>query len=292
MAQLTQLRRKIQAVNTTKKITHAIRLVSMASYSKLEKQAIFLKSYKNSIDQTFAQLLKPKPEWTSNTLFPGDVFDQSPLIIVISSTKGLCGSFNANLIRFIEKKLIFEKNQSPKFITIGTKAKREIESKNIGNIILNFEEFNFNNFETIGSKIIENIYTQDIPYSSVYFYSNKLINFFVQKPQQTTLIPAKLEFNSQENSQDNNNNNNNIFDPIYEQDQKVILDFMAHKYIKSTILETLFQSLLSENAARFLAMDSSNTNAEKFLDKLTLQYNKSRQALITKEVSELCANME
>lgn len=287
MAQLTQLRRKIQAINTTKKITHAIRLVSMASYSKLEKQAVFLKAYKNNIDQTFAQLLKPKPEWTSHTLFPEDIFDQTPLIILVSSTKGLCGSFNANLLRFIDQKLIFEKNQNPKFITIGSRAKKEIESRNIGKIILNFDEFNFNNFEIIGSKIIENIYAQEKPYSSVYFYSNKLINFFVQKPAQTTLIPAKLEFNSQDNTQNNAN-----FDPVYEQNPKVILDFIANKYIKSTILETLFQSLISENAARFLAMDSSNTNAEKFLDKLTLQYNKSRQALITKEVSELCANME
>lgn len=286
MAQLTQLKRKIQAVNTTKKITHAIRLVSMASYSKLEKQVKFLNSYKKNIDITFAQLLEQCPDWTNKILFPDDIFDKTPLIILISSTRGLCGSFNANLIRFIEKKLIFENNQKPQFITIGQKAKKEILSKSIGEIILSFDEFNYNNLDLIGSEITKKIYANKNNYSSVCFYSNKFINFFTQKPTQSTLIPTNLEFEKEETEIQN------FSDPIYEQNKEDILGFLASKYIKSTIWELLFQSLISENASRFLAMDSSNTNAEKIVDKLTLQYNKSRQALITREVSELAANME
>ncbi|MBU4269948.1 F0F1 ATP synthase subunit gamma [Candidatus Dependentiae bacterium] len=286
MAQLTQLRRKIQAIETTKKITHAIRLVSMASYAKLDKQVNFLKEYKNSISNTFTQILNfQESEWNNKILFPEDIFDQTPLIIIISSTKGLCGSFNSNLSRFMERKLIIEKNQKPEFIAIGNKARKEIEAKNLGEIVLNFNELNYSLLETISSKIIDKIYENNKTYSSVVFFSNKLINFFIQRPQKTTLIPAVLEIQEEQNL-------SKELDPIITQNEKVILDFIAEKYIKSSITEILFQSLIAENASRFLAMDSSNTNAKKILERLTLQYNKSRQALITKEVSELCANIE
>ncbi len=286
MAQLTQLRRKIQAIETTKKITYAIRLVSMASYAKLDKQVNFLREYKNNISKTFTQILNIKEsEWNNKILFPEDIFDQTPLIIVISSTKGLCGSFNSNLNRFMERKLIIEKNQKPEFITIGNKAKKEIEAKNLGEIILNFNELNYSLLETISSKIIDKIYENNKTYSSVIFYSNKLINFFIQRPQKTTLIPVILDTLEEQNI-------SKEFDPILTQNEKDILDFMAEKYIKSSITEILFQSLIAESASRFLAMDSSNTNAKKILERLTLQYNKSRQSLITKEVSELCSNIE
>lgn len=284
MAQLTQLKRKIQSIQTTKKITHAIRLVSMSSYSKLEKQTRFLNSYKKNIEQTFAQLLEIQTEWTNKTLFPSDRSDSTPLIIVISSTKGLCGSFNSNLLRYIGRKLLFENNQKPEFITIGQKATKEIKSQNLGEIISSFTEFNYNNIEIISKDIIDKIYNKKGGYSSVYFYSNKFVNFFIQRPQKTTLIPANFDFEQKEKTKN--------LDPIFEQDQNTILNFMAQKYLKSTVLEVLFQSLISENASRFLAMDGSNNNAKKMLEKLILEYNKSRQTLITREVSELAANME
>ncbi|MBD3273245.1 hypothetical protein GF385_02760 [Candidatus Dependentiae bacterium] len=285
MAQLTQLKRKIQSIKTTKKITHAIRLVSMSSYSKLEKEIDFLKNYKKNISKTFSQLLLNLPEWTDKVLFPKDLFDKKPLFILVSSSKGLCGSFNSNLIRYIERKLAIEKHQKAEFITIGQKIEKEIRTKNLGKIILNFPELNSGNLEIISKKIINLIYNSKENYSSVSFYSNRLKNFFIQRPQKTTLIPINMDF------KEDSENEKIDFDPIFEQDKIKIINFIAKKHIKGTILEILFQSLISENASRFLAMDSSNTNAEKMLEKLTLQYNKSRQALITREVSELSANM-
>ncbi len=286
MAQLTQLKRKIQAIQTTKKITHAIRLVSMSSYSRLEKEVDFLKHYKKNITQTFAQLLYNLPEWTNKALFPKDLLDTKPLFIFISSSKGLCGSFNSNLIRHVERKLILEEHQNAEFITIGQKIRKEIEKKNTGKIILNFDEMKTGNLENIAKQITEKIYNAQGNYSSVSFYSNIFKNFFIQRPTKTTLIPVSLDF--QENSDEEANTSS---DPVFEQDQNSILNFISRKYVKSTIIEILFQSLISENASRFLAMDSSNTNAEKMLEKLILKYNRSRQALITREVSELSANM-
>lgn len=285
MAQLTHLKRKINSIKTTKKITHAIRLVSMSSYLKLEKEADFLKKFKTNIAQTFAQVSKNQDEWYNQILFPKDLLDSKPLYIFISSAKGLCGSFNSSLFRYIERNIVIEDHQNPELITIGQKVKKEIQNKNLGKIILDFHEINSENLEMIAKEIIKKIYNAKENYSSVSFYSNRLKNFFIQTPQKTTLIPAILDF-------ENEDKKLQTFDPIFEQDQTKILNFIAQKYVKSSILEILFQSLISENASRFLAMDNSNTNAEKMLDKLILEYNRSRQTLITREVSELSANMD
>jgi F-type H+-transporting ATPase subunit gamma len=281
VSQLTSLKRKIKSIQTTQKITHAVRLISMSFYSKLEKQNVFLQEYKNSIYELFTQLAASMPEWRNPILFPEDILDSTPLIIIASSSKGLCGSFNSNLFRYIERSLFLEKHQKACFITIGQKATSFIKEKDIGKIIQSYEELNTSNFGAIAEKLVSIINDSQNGYSSVSFFSNHLKNFFVQRPHKNTLIPVSLE-----------KVKNDVFDAniIWEQDKELVLDYLALKYLKSSVLNILFQSMISENAARFLAMDSSTTNAEKILEKLTLQFNKTRQALITKEVAELSSN--
>jgi F-type H+-transporting ATPase subunit gamma len=288
MAQLAILKQKLHSIKTTKKITHAIRLISMSFYSRLEKQQIGLNLYQNTIKTMFTQLTKQYPHWENKKLFPQDVLDKTPLIIIISSAKGLCGSFNTNLFRYFEQTFLLEKNQTPTFIAIGQKAINFIheflqEKKQACNIIYEEKELKTSNFDSIAKKISDTIITSEKIYSSVSLYHNFMKNFFAQKPQKTTLIPFESEQTNKELPE--------LDDLIWEQDKTYILDFLATLVIKSSTLDILFQSLISENAARFLAMDSSTTNAEKFIERLTLQYNKSRQALITREVAELSANL-
>jgi F-type H+-transporting ATPase subunit gamma len=284
VSQLTPLKRKIKSIQTTQKITHAVRLISMSFYSKLEKQNVFLQDYKNSICDVFTQLVVSFPEWKNPVLFPEDILDSSPLFVIISSSKGLCGSFNSNLFRYFERAFFVEKHQKATFITIGQKATNFIKEKNAENILQSYEELTLSNFDSIAAKLVSLINDTQGNYSSVSFFSNYLKNFFVQRPQKSTLTPVSLG---------KVKNNDNMFDGdlIWEQSPKEILDYLAFEYLRSSILNILFQSMISENAARFLAMDSSTTNAEKILEKLTLQFNKTRQALITKEVAELSANL-
>jgi F-type H+-transporting ATPase subunit gamma len=284
VSQLTPLKRKIKSIQTTQKITHAVRLISMSFYSKLEKQNVFLQEYKNSISDIFTQLVASFPEWKNSILFPEDIMDSRPLFVIVSSSKGLCGSFNSNLFRYFERAFFVEKHQKATFITIGQKATNFIKEKNTGDILQSYEELTSSNFDSIAAKLVSLITDSAGNYSSVSFFSNYLKNFFVQRPQKTTLVPVGLE---------KVKNNNDVFDGdlIWEQTSEVVLDYLALEYLKSSTLNVLFQSMISENAARFLAMDSSTTNAEKILEKLTLQFNKTRQALITKEVAELSANL-
>ncbi|MFA5074561.1 MAG: FoF1 ATP synthase subunit gamma [Candidatus Babeliales bacterium] len=283
MSRLAPIKQKIQSIKTTKKITHAVRLASRSFYARLEKQQITLQHYKQSTNNLFIQLISNSPDWKHNILFPQDVLDASPLIIICSSTKGLCGSFNSNLFRYFSKVFLKEEHQTPKFVTIGQRATKFVKENKLGEIIDNYQELKVSNFVTITNKLHNKIVESEIPFSSVSFYSNFLKNFFVQIPHKTFIIPLVIDKESKNQKQD--------IDFIWEQDREQILNQVATLYIKSKILDILFQSLLAENAARFVAMDSATTNAENMLEKLTLQYNKARQAMITQEVSELSVNL-
>ncbi|MCF7799435.1 F0F1 ATP synthase subunit gamma [Candidatus Babeliales bacterium] len=281
MSRLASIKQKILSIKTTKKITYAVRLASRSFYARLEKQQDILQHYKQSTSNLLMQLITEIPEWKHNILFPQDVLDSTPLIIVCSSTKGLCGSFNSNLFRYFTKVFFKEEHQTSKFITIGQRATKFVSENKFGEIIDSFPGLKVNNFVDITNKLHNKIIEAEIPFSSVVFYSNFLKNFFIQTPKKSSIIPLILDKESKKQE----------VDLIWEQDKEQILSHVATLYIKGKILDTLFQSLLSENAARFVAMDSATTNAESMLEKLTLQYNKARQTLITQEVAELSINL-
>ena len=295
MSQLVPLKQKIRSIQTTKKITHAVRLVSMSLYNKLDKLNVPLQRYTKTIKDLFLDVLAHAPEWKSPLLFPQDIFDSMPLYIVVSTSKGLCGSLNSNLLRYIEKSLFIEKQQAPQFIAIGQKSISFVKAGEFRSCIsTTYPELTSNNFIAIADDLVDKITKGGVHYSSVTFYTNEAKSFFVQRPYKFTLIPMSLdpmnhddhkkvradEVRLQEEDPVTNQ-------PIWEQPQSDVLDFLSIRYLRSAIIHVLFQALRAEHAARFLAMENSTNNAEKYLERLTLQFNKLRQSLITKEVSEL-----
>ena len=282
MSHLAQLKQQIKAIQTTQKITHAIRLVSMSLYTKLEKGNKPLTLYTSKIRGVFSQLVRSTPEWKNHILFPGDVFDATPLFIVVASSRGLCGSLNSNLSRYLERSLFIEEQQTPRFITIGQKALKWVRDYRKGEIICSYTDFNSHNYQTIADNLVQQIMSVPTPYSSVAFFCTEFKTFFAQRSRKVTLIPFTLD-----PLQEGSVNESDETDFIWEQEATPLLDYVAQQTVKTIISETLFQALLAEYASRFIAMDNSSTNAEKYLEKLTLAYNKMRQGLITKEVSEL-----
>ena len=182
-----------------------------------------------------------------------------------------------------------EEHQTPTFITIGNKATKLVEQQKLGKILESYTDLNSNNFTDIAMRIKKVIATtsDNAQYSSVTFYSTYLKNFFSQAPRKNTIIPLNY-LNEQK---DNDQKNIEPVEPIWEQNIKEIADIMGMNYLQSNITHILFQALISEYAARFVSMDGATTNAESYLEKLTLQFNKLRQGLITKEVSELSVNL-
>jgi len=103
MSQLIQLRRKIKSFSSTKKITYAMRLTARSLYSRLEKQNVPLAYYKQTVEEIFKTLIKRATGWKNPILFPKDILNSKPLIIIVASSKGLCGSFNTNLFRYTQQ---------------------------------------------------------------------------------------------------------------------------------------------------------------------------------------------
>lgn len=294
MSQLAQLKQQIKSIQTTKKITHAVRLVSMSLYSKLEKQRTPLKSYVNAIRTIFIDFAQGA-HISDPILFPEDVQDQNPLFIIVGSSKGLCGSLNSNLFRYTKKSIFIEPHQKPQVIAIGQKAIKFIKESQVGDICCVYQELTSHNITTITDDLMEKILNSPQPYSSVTFFSNELKSFFMQRPIKTTLIPACFDEHAHDHEHVHpdfhHSYNTAPNERINEQDFDVIALNLAHMYLRSTISNTLFQALIAEHAARFVAMDGSYTNAEKILERLTIHFNKLRQALITKEVAELSASL-
>jgi F-type H+-transporting ATPase subunit gamma len=203
---------------------------------------------------------------------------------------------NSNLFRYLETAIFVKEQKKVHFITIGTKAHKFIKESGWGDIICSYNELNSNNFITVADSLVERIINTPVRYSSVSLLGSERRSFFSQRPRKVTLVPLafdqpKLTPHEQvtKDSMVTVPSQSHEEEIIWEQRNEEILEVLSVGYLRCSIIDMLFQSLLSEYAARFLAMDNSTTNAEKYLDRLTLQYNKARQAAITKEVSELSA---
>jgi len=299
MLHLTQLKRRMRSLNTTKKLTHAMRLISMSLYSKLDKQRNALEHHKSTLQEVFSEVFTQCDGYTNPILLPEDILNSSPLIIIVSATKGFCGGLNANLFRYLEHKLFVEEHQKPTFITIGQKATTFVEDKKLGSILEKYHSLNSNNFADIAKNIAQTISKQTPSFSSATMFSTQLKNFFSQVPQKNKIIPLAQTPAKQQTSKSRKpmgavyaqKTITPETDIIWEQGQHEIVDFLAARYLNNTLTNNLLQALFSEYASRFVAMDSATNNAEKYLDNLTLQFNKLRQAMITREVCELSASL-
>jgi len=287
MAQLIQMRQRIKAIETIKKVTHAMRLISMSMHSRLRGKTPLLQRYNNEIATIFRKLRYIAPDWKSPVTHPEAPKESNPLFILVGSQKGLCGTFNTNLLKEFEALLTKEKLQKINFITVGKKAVDYLAKQEVKSTVEAFSEITMRNFTEVSGKIVDTIINAKTPYSSVKILSNELKTFFLQKPKLTELVPIQngedLDFDIES---DKNFNDGYIWYQAVED----LLDKIAPQYIASNINTLLVESLLAEQAARFLSMDTATRNAKNLLEETTLQYNKLRQAKITKELTELATN--
>lgn len=283
MSKLIQLRHRIKAIETIKKITHAMRLISMSAHSQLKHQQTTIKQYTHLLEKLCIDLQAITPTWHNELIHPSFEAQPHRLIILIGSQKGLCGSFNINLYKLFNNYLENSpSNIKTSFIAVGQKSADFLRKESFGLVIDNYEKFTAQRIGYIAQKITHTISTAQPYYHEVLVFSNIFKNFFTQKPHRTQLIPA-LSPKTADLLHD---------DYIWQQNPNDILDTMIPQYIESRIYHLLFESLLSEHAARFISMDSSTRNANNLLDVARLQYNKLRQAKITKELTELIGSFE
>lgn len=279
MSQLIQMRQRMKAIETIKKITHAMRLISMSLHARLKLKEEPLTLYKNTVTTIFQSIKNQNPKWHNPVLYPAETIFPKTLLILIGSNKGLCGNFNSALFKLVQT----HKKELPNlhYIALGKKAIDFARHTDLGTEVAIYPICTMSTLPTLVHGINKELFHTAHHYTSVIVASNMLKNFFIQKPHLTRLIPF---------IPDSSPATHELSEYIWEQDVTEILTLLADQCINAHIQYLIFESLLAEQAARFLSMDNSTRNAKNLLDETKLQYNKVRQAKITKEITELSSN--
>lgn len=285
MSQLIQMRRRIKTIETLRKITNSMRLIAMSGHARLKRKEEFIRNYIEQVEKLYTEIKTEIPE-TYDPLARHIDPQGKELIIIIGSQKSLCGSFNSNLFKLFELKV--PRTTDAHIIAIGKRAVDYIKEKNYGILIDSMSKFSIANLGNITSHIIATIKKPQSIYKNVTIFSNYQKTFFVQQPIKTHLLPIEQE---QPLIQKDAFQEKPFQDYVWEQSAPSIINDLAWLYLEAKLHSMLFQSLLAEQASRFLSMDSSTRNAEGLLEVNKLQYNKLRQAKITKEINELVSNV-
>lgn len=273
MSQLIQLRQRIKAIETIKKITHAMRLISMATHTRLKNKHTPVTRYKDSLQGIFKRLCQHAPDWTSSVFYPADGANPLQLYLLVSSNKGLCGSFNTQLFTLFAKNHPNFNQSNARYILIGKQAIDYKHAIPDDAILIKRSDMNIHTLESIAHECVTLIMKER--FSRVTMIGNVVKTFFKQEATETVLIPYERR------------NHEPVIEYTWEQPVETMLPLVAEQYLQAQIYQTLFESLFAEQAARFLSMDTATRNAHTLLEETQLQYNKTRQLKITKELIEL-----
>jgi F-type H+-transporting ATPase subunit gamma len=277
VTQLIQIRQRIKAIETIKKMTHAMRLIAMSNHTNLRSKESNLTSYQEHVAELFALIKNQQPGWTPT--FDHPIKDQKTLLILIGSQKGLCGTFNTMLFRFFRNHYETNDKELYDFIMIGKKAVEYATKKDI-NPIKSIENLTIRSMVTMTEELTEYVYKNLYKYSKVIVFRNVNHSFFNQVPEKGLIFPTE--------SEKTNSVDLNLY--VWEEPVEKVLEELCYQNLQASIQLMLFQSLYAEQASRFQSMDSATRNAGDLLEITQRQYNKLRQAKITKELSELSAN--
>jgi len=292
MPSLDDLKKRIKSVKSTQKITKAMKMVAAAKLRKAQENAEKGRPYSQKMQNIILNLTKSinDPE-NAPKLLVGTGKDQVYLCVVLTSDRGLCGGFNSNICKLAKtnfKKLLSE-GKEIKIITVGSKGLDQIKRKYGKYVIkkLNFKnkkQISFNEAEIVGKEIIE-LFNKDEFDKCIIFYNN-FKNAITQIPQAQQIIPAeKIESNDRDKTEEK-------LSYEFEPDEDEILEDLLPKNISTQVFKAFLENAASEQGSRMTAMDNATRNAGDLVDKLTINYNRSRQASITKELIEIISGAE
>jgi len=292
MPSLDDLKKRIKSVKSTQKITKAMKMVAAAKLRKAQENAEKGRPYSKKMQNIILNLTKSisDPE-NAPKLLVGTGKDQVHLCVVLTADRGLCGGFNSNICKLAKnnfKKLLNE-GKEIKIITVGSKGLDQIKREYGKYVIkkLSFKDkkqISFNEAELVGKEIIE-LFNKDEFDKCIMFYNN-FKNVITQIPQAQQIIPAeKIESNDKDKTEEK-------LSYEFEPDEDEILEDLLPKNISTQVFKALLENAASEQGSRMTAMDNATRNAGDLVDKLTINYNRSRQASITKELIEIISGAE
>ena len=289
MASLDDLKKRITSVKSTQKITKAMKMVAAAKLKRAQENAEKGRPYSKKMNNIILNLSSGiSDKESAPKLLSGTGKEEIHLCVVMTSDRGLCGGFNANIIKKAKSyfaKLVSE-GKELKIITVGSKGKDQLKRvyghKIIESISFkNSKNANYFDAEKVCKVIIEKFEKEEFDVCTIFY--NQFKNVITQIPQAQQIIPLNTENNDESKLEDSYE---------FEPDEDEILSNLLPKNISTQIFKAMLENSASEQGARMSAMDNATRNAGEMVDKLTIQYNRSRQAAITKELIEIISGAE
>ncbi len=288
MASLDDLKKRIASVKSTQKITKAMKMVAAAKLRRAQESAEKGRPYSEKMNNVILNLSNGiSDKENAPKLLSGTGQEKTHLCVVMTSDRGLCGGFNSNIIKKAKSYFakISDEGKELKIITVGSKGndqlKRVYGDKIIENISFK-ESKNANYFDAdkVGKMVIEKFEAGEFDICTIFY--NQFKNVITQIPQAQQIIPLNNE--GEENSSEESYE--------FEPDEDEILSNLLPKNISTQIFKAMLENSASEQGSRMSAMDNATRNAGEMVDKLTIEYNRSRQAAITKELIEIISGAE
>jgi F-type H+-transporting ATPase subunit gamma len=289
MATLDDLKKRIASVKSTQKITKAMKMVAAAKLRRAQENAEKGRPYSEKMNNIILNLSSGiSDKENAPKLLSGTGEDKVHLCIVLTSDRGLCGGFNTNIIK--KAKTYFQKisdeGKTLKIITVGSKGYDQLKRVYKDDIVerISFKDsktINYLDAEKVGKMINEYFEKEEFDVCTIFY--NKFKNVITQIPQEQQIIPLKTSEAEENSSEDNYE---------FEPDEDEILSNLLPKNISTQIFKAMLENSASEQGSRMSAMDNATRNAGEMVDKLTIEYNRSRQAAITKELIEIISGAE
>ena len=287
MPSLKDLKNRISSVKSTQKITSAMKMVAAAKLRRAQDQALASRPYTSLMDKIVSKI-SSKATGTSIDLLTGKPENKTQLLVVFSADRGLCGGFNGSITRSVKKEINdLQKNSvNVKLLMVGKKSADSL-NREYGNLFIDKIEGksakpNYADAEVLATKIIDLFENGDFGVCRVIY--NKFVSAIAQEVTFKSLIPAEVQINEEDKD------TASIYD--FEPSEEEILTDLLPRNLATQLFSSQIESTASELAARMTAMDNATRNAGEMIDKLTLQYNRTRQAVITSELIEIISGAE
>ncbi len=286
MASLKDLKIRIESVKSTRKITKAMQMVAAAKLRRAQESAEAARPYAERMEAVMSNLTAGVQEGANvSKLLAGTGSDQTHLLVVATSERGLCGGFNTNIVKLARQhaRALVEAGKTVKILTIGKKGRdqlrRDFADKMIAHVDLSeVKRIGYGNAQQIAVDVISRYETGEFDVATLFF--GRFENVISQVPTAQQLIPVEASGESSGATYE------------YEPSEDAILADLLPRAIATQIFGALLENAASEQGARMSAMDNATRNAGEMIEKLTIEYNRSRQAAITNELIEIISGAE
>jgi F-type H+-transporting ATPase subunit gamma len=291
MPSLKDLKNRITSVQSTRKITSAMKMVAASKLRRAQEQAEAARPYAERMERMLSSLAaNVQGGGEGPKLMTGTGADQVQLLVVISSDRGLCGAFNSSVVREARRTIarLLGEGKTVKVLTVGRKGRDQLRRDYASLIVQSYEEvgrrrLSFADADMVTAKVLEMYEAGEYDVASVIF--NKFKSAISQEVTLQQVVPFAVEAKTEETTE---------VKPVYEfePDEEQILADLLPRNLAIQVYRALLESAASEQGARMTAMDNATRNAGDMINKLTITYNRTRQAYITKELIEIISGAE